>query len=392
MATYWDTFQSCTLLISCAISVSCIFYSSLRRNAKRHRFLRNVRSSHAGTRHSRTSVPTVSLPNETITRDGRVVSQVTGGSSDRVVTRRRRPGGALFITLLECSILLGAVSVNVTTLSMHVRAWNNRDRTGEISSLTAWIYIATLAWLRLLLAFTRTDSLPKLWRHTASLYCVQWIVILQRFYSSAMSPVTSHGEKLPAAEFILSSFLALIAISTRDPQGVVLTHQADLNPSKEPFASVLSLATFNWVNAIVWHGNNKNFKLTDVWDLQREDQANQRLRRFGRLPRTTGLLWRLLSHFKRNLVIQMSWSFLGALLTFAPTLLLKAILEYMENPQVSSRSEAWLYVTLLAVSGCMYGIADGQAAWTGRKNGMQIESILVGGKENKSFSQDGLCC
>lgn len=392
METTLSTFQTYTLLISCAISLSCISYSNLRRNAKAYRFLRNIRSSHKRTRYSSIPVPTVPPSGEITIEDGRIISQDTKGSPNEVITELRRPRGALFITLLECCILLGAICINITTTSTDVPAWNHQELTGEISRLTAWIYIATIAWLRLLFMFIRSASLPKLWRHTASLYCVQWGFILVQFYSAGSSTASPSAEKLQAVEFILSSCLALIAVSTRDPQGVVITHQAELMPSKEPFASILSLATFNWVNTIVWHGNKKDFNLGDVWDLQRRDQASQLLERFGRLPRSTRLLWRLLSHFKRNFVLQMSWSFLGALLTFAPTLLLKAILEYMENPEGSSRSTAWLYVTLLAVSGCMYGVADGQAAWMGRKNGVQMESILIGGNlERPLFPQSNLC-
>jgi ABC transporter transmembrane region len=380
MAISLSTLQTYTLLTSCVVSVSCIAYSTLRRNAKRYRFLRNVRPSHKGTRYSRTSVPTVPVPCEDTIEDGRFLSHDSKSSSSREIVELRKPRGAVYITLLECCILLAAICISVTTISIHARDWDDRDSTKDISTLTAWIYSATLAWLRLLFLCSQSDPLPELWRHTVSLYCVQWILALIHFYSAGVSAVSSTTENLQVAEFILSSCLALIAVSTRNPQGVVITHQADISPSEEPFASLISLATFSWADTIVWRGNRKDFNLTDVWDLQRRDQASRLLERFGRAPRGTRLLWRLMSHFKRNLVIQMSWSFLGALLTFAPTLLLKAILEYMENPQSSSRSTAWLYVTLLAVSGCMYGIADGQAAWTGRKNGMQMESILIAGK------------
>jgi ABC transporter transmembrane region len=331
-------------------------------------------------------VPSFPLPEETTIEVGPDLSQDTKDSPGGVMTELRRPRGGLFITILEWLILLGAICVDITAISRHAPVWDHRDLVAAISRLTAWIYIATLVWIRLLFMFTWSALLPELWCHTASLYCVQWITALLQVYSAGTNPASSAAEKLQVVELVLSSCLALTAVSTRDPRGVVITHQAGLLPSAEPFASILSIATFNWVNTIVWHGNRKDFNLNDVWDLQARDQANQLLQRFGRLPRSTRLFWRLLTHFKRNVVIQMSWSFLGALLTFAPTLLLKAILEYMENPESGTRSTAWLYVALLAVSGVMYGIADGQAAWMGRKNGVQMESILTAGNQRKSHS------
>jgi hypothetical protein len=336
-----------------------------------------------------TSLP---ISEETTFQDDNIIPQDVTDSSISVIVELRRPKGAFLLTQLECFILFGKIGVNIVTMSLHLPTLTGHEYLMEISSLTAWIYIATLAWLRLVFMFSRPFPLPKLWSHTASLYCMQWMLTLLRFCFGQVSPLSSYLGILQVAEFVLSSVLALIAVTTTDPQGVVITHQADLSPSAEPFASILSLATFSWVNTIVWRGNRKDFSLNDVWDLRRRDQVNQLLQRYRRSSRSTRLLWRLFSHFKSKLALQMSWSFLGALLTFAPTLLLKAILQYMEDPESSSLSTAWLYVSLLAVSGCMYGIADGQAAWTGRKNGMQMESILIGGNLNTTVPSGQFSC
>jgi ABC transporter transmembrane region len=380
METNSSMFQTYTLLILCSISLSCISYSGLRRNSKAYRFLRNMRLSHGKPKYSSIPGSVVPFQGEVANEDDHIIPQDTKDGSVRFTMELQRPRGARLITLLECCLVLATICVNITTFSLHVSGWDHQELTRETLRLAAWIYIAILVCLRVLFFFTWRPPLSKLWHHTASLYCVQWLFALFQLYFSAKPHTSAAIDNLQMLEFGLSSCLALIAISTRNPEGVVITHQAELIPNKEPFASILSLATFNWVNPIVWHGNKNDFNLSDVWDLQRRDRAGQLLQRFGRLSRRTKLAWRLLSHFKLDLIIQMSWSFLGALLTFAPTLLLKAILEYMENPKGSSQWRAWLYVTLLAVSGCMYGIADGQAAWMGRKNGMHMESILMGGK------------
>jgi hypothetical protein len=67
------------------------------------------------------------------------------------------------------------------------------------------------------------------------------------------------------------------------------------------------------------------------------------------------------------------------LFTFIPTLLLKAILEYVEDPRSTPVNAAWLYAILLFVSGAMQGIADGQALWIGRNNiGLKLRAIVIG--------------
>jgi ABC-type multidrug transport system fused ATPase/permease subunit len=184
---------------------------------------------------------------------------------------------------------------------------------------------------------------------------------------------------LTIADFALSTVLAIIALTSRKGnRSVVLEFEGDLEPSKEQTASVLSLATFSWVDPIVYKGYKKTFQIEDVWNLAPKDKAARLLADYRQVKKTSALAWRLLGYFKRSLLIQAAWASFSGLLTFAPTLLLKAILEYMENPLSTPRNAAWFYVILLFVSGVCAALADGQALWIGRKICIRLRAIIIG--------------
>lgn len=90
------------------------------------------------------------------------------------------------------------------------------------------------------------------------------------------------------------------------------------------------------------------------------------------------MAWRLLKYFRPILLLQAAWAAFSSLFTFMPTLLLKAILEYVERPDDTPANAAWLYVVLLFVAGCIMAICDGQALWLGRRLWVRLHSIIVG--------------
>src|SRR3978361_1246553 len=83
-------------------------------------------------------------------------------------------------------------------------------------------------------------------------------------------------------------------------------------------------------------------------------------------------------YFRSQLVAQCSYAVFSGLFTFAPTLLLKAILEYIEDPDSAPRNVIWLYVILLSFTDVLRSLADGQALWLGRKICIKLRAIIIG--------------
>ena len=281
------------------------------------------------------------------------------------------------IVAVELLCLLGEVGTNLATLV--TGTWLPHGHNAAIASVAVWGYISLLASLRLFLPSSDRRVLPKLWNHTALLYCLQWGFNTVMFRSAIIHPHSRAAQVLIITQFTLASVLAFIACTTRKGNRTVLLELEDeIQPSPEPLASVASIATFSWLDGIIWKGYHKPLEMPDVWNLLPNEKAFVVLGQFRQLKKTTRLTIHLFKFFTSDLLFQQFWAFISAVFTFVPTLILKAILEYVENPDTVPRSMAWLYVVLLLVSGCVTGIADGQALWRGRKICIKLRAIMVG--------------
>ena len=290
-----------------------------------------------------------------------------------------RPRGEIVLPLIEEIAVLAEVGIHAAALITGAWGSGARNNTAEISSLDVWVYIAVLTTLRLVFTTTSKFSFPHLWYHTAFLYGWQWVLNILLFRSTIIHPRSHLAQALMSANFALSTLLTLIMLTSRKGnKPVELEYEGDLEPSKEPLASLLSLATFSWVDAIVWTGYKKTYEITDVWNLIPKDKAEAVLADYRQVKKTSILAFHLLKYFKRGLLIQAAWATISGLNLFVPTLLLKAILEYVEKPEDTPKNAAWFYVILLFVSGVVSALSGGQALWVGRKVCIRLRAIIIG--------------
>ncbi|CAK3837720.1 ABC transporter [Lecanosticta acicola] len=288
-----------------------------------------------------------------------------------------RPRGELVIIIIEELAVLAQLGIQAAALI--IGAWGPGGNIAAIASVVVWTYIAVLASLRLLLSSQSKWSFSKFWYHTAFLYCFQWVCVVLLFRSEIIHPISNISEALMSTSFALSTLLALVALTSRKGnRAVELEYEDGIEPSREPLASVLSLATFTWCDPIVWAGYRRTFEMKDVWNLMPRDKAAAILADYRQLKKTNILAWHLLRYFRRALLIQAAWAAISGIVTFVPTLLLKVILEYIEDPESTPRNAAWFYVILLFVSGCVNALSSGQALWVGRKICIRIRAIIIG--------------
>ena len=288
-----------------------------------------------------------------------------------------RPRGQLIVVMLEVIMVLGLVASKLAEVFDH--AWDDRGATAPFAGLANWCYISLLTSARLWTARYTIKFLPNLWYQTACLYSVQWICTVLVFRSEMIHPESHQARTLAIIEFCLTSVLALIALTSRKGnKTVLLDYEDNLEPSQEPLANLFSTWTFGWVDAIVWKGYRKTFELQDVWNLANRDKAATVLADFRQLKKTNALAWHLLKYFKQELIIQALWAVGSGFFTFAPTLLLKVFLEFVEDPDATPINAAWFYITLLALSSCIKSITDGQALWIGRRICIRLRAVIVG--------------
>jgi ABC-type multidrug transport system fused ATPase/permease subunit len=287
------------------------------------------------------------------------------------------PPGQTLSVLVEELAVAGLVAANAIALATgaYGREWGG---IGAIAGLVVWVYVLVLTSLRLFLGNTQW-RVPRIWNHTAAIYALQWLFSIAIFRSVLIHPSSQLTQTLVIIEFALTSLLFGIAISTRKGNKTILLEWEDgLEPGRENLASLFSHYTFAWVDAIVYSGWKEPLDIKRVWNLLPKDKAAAVLASYRQFKKTTTLAVHLLSYFKALLFAQAAWAVAGGILTFAPTLLLRAILRYVEDPGMAPRNVLWLYVILLPLSDIVRSVADGQALWIGRKICINIRAILVG--------------
>ncbi|KAI2110795.1 Transporter of the ATP-binding cassette (ABC) [Ophidiomyces ophidiicola] len=280
----------------------------------------------------------------------------------------------LIIEMLAVAAQVGVNAGAVASLSTH-----GKPTLPPIARLSAWVYILILVATRVFLSIRERPSSLKVWNHTTTLYGLQWLFIIFIFRSILIHPDRHPDRLCVAVDFGLSSFLFLLATTTRKGNKTVLVqHEEDLVPPKDQFASILSLLSFSWMDSMIWQGYNKSMEMSDVWNLKPSYQAAAVIMSFRRAKSTSKLAWRLFRFFDRTLLIQGIWTIFAGLFTFLPTWLLKLILEYVEDPEGTPRNAAWFYVMLMFVCGLIQAVGDGQSLWLGRELSVKFRAIIIG--------------
>ncbi|KAI4131960.1 MAG: hypothetical protein LQ338_000944 [Usnochroma carphineum] len=307
----------------------------------------------------------------------RLTLRLTTSRTNESIIEVDKPRGETVLVVIELLALVGEIAINLAAVTL--RSWGPHGTVAGAAGLVSWCYILALAALRLFRFNSRWNYIPKLWNHTAVLYSINWIVTLLLFRSALVHPRSTHAQSLIILSFVLVSVLALIALTSRKGnKAVALEHEEGIEPSREPLASVLSLATFSWVDAIVWHGFWTTYEMSAVWNLVARDKAAALLADFRQLKKTSRLAFDLLKFFERPLLVQAAWAVVSGLFTFVPTVILKLFLEFVEDPEATPVNAAWFYIILLALSSCFGAVASGQALWIGRKISLHLRAVIIG--------------
>ena len=310
-----------------------------------------------------------------------LVRTLTKGS----VVEANKPVCQDFTLLAEVLAVAGLVIVNFIALAKGAYTGHGADdapdskgRNAAIVGLLTWMYTAALVSLRVLVTKSRW-RMPHLWNHTACIYSAQWLFTVVIFRSCLIHATARLTELLVTIEFVLVSLLFFIAVTTRKGNKTVMMEYEDgAPPSRENLSSILSHYTFTWVDQIMWEGYKEPLEMDRIWALNPEDKAGTVLARYRQAKRTFGLAAHMLLYFKGDLFEQAWWAVMSGVFTFAPTMLLKAILEYVEHPDQAPRNVLWLLVILLPVTDLIRSFGDNRALWIGRKVCINIRAILVG--------------
>ena len=288
--------------------------------------------------------------------------------------------------IFEGFVILGEVALNGVKFSTN--EWDQSP--SAFAGLLQWTYILLLVLVSITSAKRARPPTRTFKVHRVLLYGFNWVVSILLLRSIILRPWSDHILVLRLSELLLTSLLLCTSIfSSNRPQ--IVEHLDDdihdAQPSREPGASFFSLATFTWVDPIIWNGYRKTYETSDVWDLPSTDKSAKVLADFQHALLSLRLATRLLLYHAKPLLLQGMWTACAAVFTFAPTLMLKLILEYLENPTKSFPNAVWLYVVLMFVSSFVKAVAEGQASWLGTKVAISLKGIVAGEIFSKSLKR-----
>ncbi|CAG9944491.1 unnamed protein product [Clonostachys rosea f. rosea IK726] len=332
--------------------------------------------------HDHTALPPEQLGGESDEDDDNL--EIGGGRlalartvSKTSIVQSDTPTGQWTSQVIEELAIIGLVAINIVAL-VHNSYGASRGRAAAIAGIVVWVYALILTTLRLTLGSTKW-RIPKIWYHTAIIYFAQWLLLIFIFRSVIIRPSSKLTQILGIVEFSLVSLLFIMAFSTRKGNKTVKLEWEDgIEPSREPLASLFSVASFAWADDLMWKGWKQPLEMGDVWNLLPKDKAATVLADYRQLKRTSALAWHMLKYFKGSLLLQCLLAVIGGVFTFAPTLLLRAILEYIEEPGDTPINVLWLYVISLPVLDMIRSWGDGMALWIGRKICIRVRAITVG--------------
>ena len=216
--------------------------------------------------------------------------------------------------------------------------------------------------------------------HSASLYFLRWL------FAAVSTSTLFFGKpglfNLVAILMRLAIFTTLCLVhGTAARVQTQISHGGDeqsSEPGKEETASLISRLTFFWMTEIVWKAFRKPLEAHDLYQLNRSYTASAIALGFGRTAAVTApLLWRIFNFFKFSFFVQGAWAFITSILVIIRPLLIRRILQYLENQNRISPTTTWLCVIGLLLSGLLASTADCQANWIWRKISVKTRSVLL---------------
>ena len=283
------------------------------------------------------------------------------------------------IPVTESITALAGIAITTTVIILQPRT----DNTTHVPKLLLWVFLLLLSIARQL-AFIRKHV--TLWYYSVILYLFLWLLAAIDLRSGIIRSPPSLQLGFSIALLILATVLCGIALGTRfGNTSISSVSTNNLKPSDEPKATLISRWTFSWVDSIIRQGWKQPLEIQDVWDLPAREQAAYVLHEYHRKNQSRTLILRLFNYFKGSLLLQAGWAVGFSVLSFAPTVLLRQILEYLEDPSQTPQDVAWLYVIGLAIAPVLNSICNGQALWTGRKISLRLRAVIIGEVYSKAL-------
>lgn len=257
-----------------------------------------------------------------------------------------------------------------------------------IVSITQWLFLLAVVTLRLLNVNQSVDWIVKypgnLWSVSFLSYLFIFVSNILPFRSIYIGHITDSLTKhYYVSEFWLSLVLFCLLFFSPVGNRLSVLYKTDewTTPSPEPTTSIASFICWSWIDSFVWNAHKQTVGKKDVWGLIMEDYSIFVVKKFKRftnsLSKKRSFSTNLLIFFSPYIMLQSFWAIIASFFAFIPTLLLKRILEYVEDQTSAPKNLAWFYVTGMFVCKLLVAIANGQALFFGRRVCIRMKSVII---------------
>ncbi|CAR21376.1 KLTH0B00396p [Lachancea thermotolerans CBS 6340] len=219
------------------------------------------------------------------------------------------------------------------------------------------------------------------------IFCVKVLHFTLVFLRSQVKSL--EGKYVTGGTF-LAGVLSILALSSQQSFGLTdpPLNQNDAPPAPEGSSSIFHSLTFSWLDGLIFRRSQKQLRFQDIFDLQPKYRTLPVIKRYSdRSHGCTSLIKRLTAFCWKSIIMQCTWSLAGAIASFMPTLQMKKILEYIENPSGSNIRVAWVCVFVMIVSKIIAALCESQAVYLGARVCFQLKSIITAEISRKALKQ-----
>lgn len=258
----------------------------------------------------------------------------------------------------------------------------------SLTDLALWSFLSISVSLRLANLNQNIDWINK---YPGNLWCVSFVSYMFLFTGSTIplrsicigNIVDEISVNFYQSQFYLNLILFLLLFTARvgNKFSFIYRTSPGITASPEPIASISSFISWAWIDKLLWKAHVSYIEMKDIWGLMLDDYSIFVLKRFKRFVKAKNkkrnFSFNLIHFFTKYLVIQGIWATVSSVISFIPTLLLKKVLEYVEDQSTSPLNLAWIYIGGMFICRILVAVFQGQALFLGRRVCIRMKAIII---------------
>ncbi|KAH3667094.1 hypothetical protein WICMUC_005441 [Wickerhamomyces mucosus] len=250
-----------------------------------------------------------------------------------------------------------------------------------LTNLLIWSWLLILTSIRILNLNQNFDKIiPNLWINNFIIYLILVFTKVLVFRSALINHTNAKSIYILDFISLIILFINLLTSKIRFNNSKIFIVDEKTQFATEPITSIFGLITFSWINPMLWKSHYETLKFEDVWELKLDDFSYFVIKDFKKFSQnysnwkfSTRLIW----FFKKFLLLQCIWSITESLILFTPALILRKVLEFVDDKSTATLSLAWFYVLSMFFFKFISVVASGQALFTGRRVCIRLKSIII---------------